>query len=97
MRKRVIPFDCTAEEMDKGFGMKYHPVSGDYPKPLDKLRFDEAKQMFAFQDSNMFFPRIGDGEEHSAGMRYLHHWSYCPFTGEPLFDLSKNYAFRAPS
>jgi len=91
----------TVEEMDRGAGMNYHPVTRR-SRSIQELVYDETKRMFrqlldigalmenpgakAKIDSKDYFPRIGDGNPHEAGDSYPSHWSRDPHTGEKLVD-----------
>ena len=84
----VLPFDYSVYQLDRGHGMRYHPIEW---YPLEKLPFDESTYLFPCFKGDPRNPqrvlplsRIGDGEPHSAGDPYLAHWKYDPFTGEIL-------------
>lgn len=94
MKKRVLPSDFTASEMDRGDGMKFHPCTGDRliqgevsrDSGLDRFGSFENGCYVIYGGYGMYrtLPRIGDGCEHKAGEPFLGHWSYNPFTGEEL-------------
>lgn len=93
-KKRVLPFNFTVDEMDRGDGMKFHPCTGDRLIQGRVSRGSELDRMGSFENGSYTIyggygmyrslPRISDEKDHKAGEPYLGHWSYDPFTGEEL-------------
>lgn len=83
MKERVLPRDYSVEEMNRGEGMRFHPVEGSL---LRDLFFSWASQCFYIfvGGFSLDFPVIGDGQRHAHGDPYLGHWQYDPFTGRSL-------------
>ena len=95
MNRRVLPFDCSAEQMDQGHGMRYHPCFLGRDGRLHQLHIDlhfakEKGKFYRQVDrgepmvTDVWCDRIGDGHPRSAGDPYPEHWLVCPFTGEAL-------------
>lgn len=92
MNKRVLPRDYSAEEMDRGEGMEFHPDDGTV---LGALSFSSEVGCFFCLGywSADYLERISDGKSHRMGAPYPQHWRFDPFTGEsldePVDDLDR--------
>lgn len=91
---KTLPRDYTAEEMDRGEGMNFHPVCR---LAFEELEYDEESGRF-FRRMGLFGPfnlalygpgveeviiiysRIGDGKDHAKGDPYPRHWVTDPWT-----------------
>ena len=91
MAENVLPRDFTAEEMDRGEGMTFHPCS------LTRNRRRMEDFQYDFENKIHFFtsnwlgsvgrydrPRIGTGQDCKAGEPFPDHWVQDPWTGETL-------------
>ena len=88
----------TVLEMDKGEGMKFHPVSSHL---IASCLFHEATRQYCFQRSCYVgggfqdLPRIGDGKEYAQGDPYPSHWLFDPDTGEKQLKCEKKEPQRS--
>ena len=86
---RTLPRSYTAEELDHGEGMSFHP---DNAEPFVELEFIQSKHRYCFAPGiynwmahdRWLLARIGDGQNHQVGDPYPAHWQFDPFTGERL-------------
>ncbi len=92
-KKKVLLQDRTADELDRGVGMRFHPVTG-----VEISRYHsfstEAHEYYIRSGwancGNIHADRIGDGGGRSAGDSYLKHWLFDPYTGE-MFNPEKMF------
>ena len=83
MNERVLPRDYTAEEMDRGEDMDFHPCSG-FPHAGGTSRGTFGSPYVHRFKIFEVCRSIGDGCEHRKGDSYLVHWKFDPFTGQSL-------------
>ena len=89
-----IPRMYTSDEIDRGFGYNFHPVTGSW---INGAPYNESAHQFAVVHKSVGFgehgsrsevlPRIGDGQPHVETEFPLPHWKCSPRTGLP-FDLT---------
>jgi len=97
--KRLLPIGFTAEELDRGEHMRFHPVAGE-PRVGEVFgrgancgmadHYDEESHRFVIYggyDMWASLPRIGDGQQRSVGDLYPEHWNFDPWMGEQLREL----------
>ncbi len=97
LRQRpVLKVSYSAELMDRGRGMVFHPVDGksltEAPFNSDFQYDSDQSQYFAqsnphwdgTEGSRYYYHRIGDGSDYSAGDFYPNHWIFDPYTGKTL-------------
>ena len=88
---KILTRDFTADELDEGIGMAFHPVIG---KGLDYYRhyphgYDADEHQFKFRTGwggcgILHLPRIGDGKSRQKDDQYPEHWKFDPYTGVAL-------------
>lgn len=84
---RPLPRDYTAEEMDRGEGMQFHPTVGEPNTELSSLDYDEGQRCYVERlgpESKFTHSAIGDGQAHRKGDPYPHHWAFDPWLGDHL-------------
>ncbi|MBM3228244.1 hypothetical protein FJZ27_05315 [Candidatus Peribacteria bacterium] len=85
----------SSDEIDHGaFGMRWHPVSGDWTEGVAK-EFEPINHVLVLvtstsggwspsTSSRKTLPRIGDGNAHTLADFPLPHWKFDPWTGTRL-------------
>lgn len=90
MSERVLLRDYTAEEMDRGEGMEFHPLCGI---ELRNLTYDPESRKFSYairplglrrQRALMVCGRISGGHCWSVGEPFPSLWVFDPYTGEKI-------------
>lgn len=88
--------DYTAEQLDRGEWMDFHPCSGhrrrggSFSTPLPSQPAAEFEASLGFYwyhgcyGDGVTWPRIGDGQPRRKGDPYPAHWDFDPYTGEKL-------------
>lgn len=87
----VLRRDYTAEDLDRGVEMTFHPTNGVH---LHELQLSDETREFLYEAAEILWdhgyppwyplPRIGDGHVHAKGESYLLHWKFDPWTGASL-------------
>jgi hypothetical protein len=97
MSENKLPWDFSANALDNGVGMNFHPVTGvdrvanSFGCGVGFVRFNgfdpETCRFYIYEGYDMYtyLPRIGDGKPRSTGDPYPEHWRFDPFTGIPFF------------
>ena len=95
----------TAEDLDRGCGMIWHPLTKHSMAEVLEMRFDEDRQEYyflrcmGFADGYIGFEpvpmreylgKIGDGKSHARGSPYPKHWKFDPFTCQELSRLQSS-------
>lgn len=85
---KTIPRDYTSEELERGEGMVFHPLTGN---ALSILIWSENLHEFFHPAWYEIFPwwcglqgKIGAGRALRAGDPYPDHWKFDPYSGEKL-------------
>ncbi len=87
--KRELHRDYTAEQVDRGEGMIFHPHSG---RPIREYVYDVWRNQYHYIGA--YLSRIGRGACLRAGDPYPDHWVYDPLTGEALVGEDRVWLFR---
>ena len=74
--QRFLGRGYSAEELDRGEGMTYHP---DYGLPLSLFEYDDEHHQF--RGHSDLLDRIGCSLFCSKGDPYPQHWNFDPFSG----------------
>ena len=90
MKIYVFDRDMSAQDIDEGKDMVFHPQYGRQA-PLRDLHYDASRFQFYVENTGAwsrgtrkYLDRIGDGKTYKAGERYPARWAFCSFTGEKL-------------
>ncbi|TSC59155.1 MAG: hypothetical protein Greene041662_634 [Candidatus Peregrinibacteria bacterium Greene0416_62] len=90
MKIYVFDQDMSAQELDEGKRMVFHPQYGRQAQLRDLL-YDPTRFQFYLENTGAwsrgtrkYLDRIGDGKDYKSGDRYPAHWIYCPFSGEEI-------------
>lgn len=88
-RLQVLPRDYSAEELDEGAGMAFHPHNGCkfdmwYDLQGKNYYYDVIRGWGQVLVNVVHLPPIGDGRDHRAGDPIPEHWLFDPYVGLPI-------------